>query len=285
MKNLLHAAAFATMIAAFGMAAPASLAASDFRAAAAEHIEQYGAAVVTIEVISEVRFSTGSGQRESEDRREILGTMIDDKGLVVTALSNVDPGQFYARLQPASAGEQYTTTVRSLKYIYPDGREISATVVLRDPDMDLVFLRPLEAPEDELTYIDLDNHAEAGIMEEVYTIARMGRIARRTVLGMAGEIQGKVTRPRTYYIPSGELSSAGTGVPVFNASNQIVGILNYQALPGGTAARTSSDELLILVVRPTEDILEIIDQVPSDASAGERLDEAPADEAEPTEED
>lgn len=263
----------ATMMLAAVALLPAVVPASDaaFREAARAHTEKVDRAVVTIEVVAETRYSFGGRQSESEERTQSFGTVIDERGLVVTALSSVDQGQFYSRLQPSGSDDSFVTTVRSIKYIFPDGEEVPATVVLRDMDLDLIFLRPLETPEEPMVYVDLNNHAEPDLMERVYSVARMGRIARRTVLGMSGEIQGIVRRPRPFYISSGEIVSAGTGVPVFNAEGQIIGIVNLQTLPGGFAARSADDEIVIPVIRPTLDILEIIDQVPDDATAGETL--------------
>lgn len=253
---------------------PAPATADAFREAAAEHTRKVDRAVVTIEVVAETRYSFGGRQSESEERSHAFGLVVDEKGLVVTALSSVDQGQFYSRLQPAGSDDSFVTTVRSIKYIFPDGTEIPATVVLRDMDLDLIFLRPLETPEEPMTYVDLNNHAEPELLERVFSVARMGRIARRTVLGMTGEIQGMVERPRPFYITSAEIVSAGTGVPVFNGEGKIIGIVNLQTLPGGFAARSADDDIVFPVVRPTLDILEIIDQVPADAAAGETLEPA-----------
>jgi S1-C subfamily serine protease len=252
---------------------------ADMRETARRVAAEKGDAVLTLLVVSEVSFSyQGSSQRQ-EDRRETSGIVISEDGLVVTALSSVDPTGMIERMS-GTVGEDpgFTTTLKDVKYILADNTEVPATLVLRDNDFDLAFLRPLQPPASPMTAIDLTDSVEPQLLDEIFTLARLGRIARRTVAAMSGEIQAIVTRPRTYYITDGETVSGSTGNPVFAADGKIVGIVLYHVLAGASQS-TSNEESILPVVIPAADILEVAANAPKTATPA-----APAAEAAPAEE-
>jgi len=232
-----------------------SFAESEFRTKGREVIEKYTDAVVTIEIVQNLKYNYGGRQSEQESKSEYLGVAIDSQGMVVTSLANVDPSAFSERLNPGEE-PQYTVEVRSITYILEDGTEIPAKLVLRDNDLDLAYLRPLEKPESEFAFIDMNQNAEAQIFEEAVAIARMGRIAKRTPLAMSGEIQGVVEKPRSFYIPDSELVSAGSGVPVFNENGEILGVVLIRVFPGGQRVALRSDDPYMQVIIPSIDIHE-----------------------------
>lgn len=221
-------------------------------------IAERGEAVIKVEVVHDIKSSYGGQQYDQERRSEVNGFIIGEEGLLVTALSSVDPGQFYASLSDGE--DSFVTTIKSAKYIMADNSEIDAAVVLRDSDRDLVFFRPMEEQEDPFTYIPLEESGHPEILDEAFTIVRMGRIARRTVIGMSGEIQGVITRPRAYYIPHGELSTGGAGTPIFNASGECIGMGGMYIFPGGRSAIGDQDEPVMFIVVPTADIIDVADQ-------------------------
>jgi S1-C subfamily serine protease len=246
------ALALATLV-----AAPAP--AQSFQDTARRIVEEKSDAVITIEVVSDIKMNFGARQQEQEERSEVLGTVIGENGLVVTALSSVDPSQIFERMSPGN-DMGFSATVKNMKYILADNSEIEARVVLRDPDLDIAFLMPADELEEPLTAISLEDAAEPQILDRAFSIARMGRIARRTPVAMSGEIQGMVDRPRTFYIPSAEIVSGGTAVPVFAENGGLYGVVFLHAVSG----QRGSGESVIPVVIPAEDIRESALQVESD---------------------
>ncbi len=247
---------------------------ADLRETAREVAAEKAPAIVTLVVVSEISYSfQGSSQRE-EDRRETAGVVISEDGLVVTALSSVDPTGMIERM---GGGEDFgfSATLKDVKYILDDNTEVPATMVLRDNDFDLAFLRPLEAPSESMVFVDLADAAEPQLLDETFSLARMGRIARRTVAAMSGEIQAIVDRPRTYYITDAETVSGGTGTPVFAADGRVIGIVLFHVLPGAQEG-ASNEESIMPVVVPAADIAEIASQAPATAEAAPPAnDEAP----------
>lgn len=236
----------------------AGTAAADGRDAIRTVIEERGDAVIKIEVVHDIKSSYGGQSYEQERRSEVNGFIIDEGGLLVTALSSVDPGQFYSSL--AGGEDSFVTTIKSAKYLMADNSEVDAAVVLRDSDRDLAFFRPIEQREEAFAYIPMAEISHPAILEEAFTIARMGRIARRTILGMSGEIQGVVTRPRAYYIPHGELATGGAGTPMFNTSGELIGMGGMYLFPGGRSAIGDQDEPVMFIIIPTEDIKDVAGQ-------------------------
>ncbi len=229
------------------------------RATIRETVAEKEAAIVTLEAVFDVRVSFGGQQQEYERRSEEVGIIVDPNGLAITSLSSMDPGQFYARLY-GDDDDGFTTQLKDLKYILPDGREIPAGISLRDRDFDIVVLRPLEEPEEDLTYISLNDYAEAELLEELYLLSRKGRIARRAIHASSLEVQSIVDRPRFFYIPPGQQAQQHLGGLVLNADAKPVGMIAMYMFPGGAAALGEEDEPFVAVIVPVEDIMEVVEQ-------------------------
>lgn len=230
------------------------------RAVAQKLVTEKGDAVVTLEVVLEVKSSYGGQQDERENKEETIGVVLDESGLVVTALSNIDPGQVFSKFSESE--DSYTTSLKSLKYILTDGTEIEAGVVLRDPDLGLIFLRPVEKPAMKMTFLPLEQVGRAQILDELFTIERTGRITRRIVTAKSGEISAIVDRPRLFYVPSESLVTSRIGAPVFNADGKLLGLTTIYAFPGGRKTMGDNDKPYIEVIRPVSDIESIAKQAP-----------------------
>ena len=110
-------------------------------------------AVVTVQLVIKQQFAMGGrGSRESEERSEATGTMIDPMGLTVMALSAIDPSRLYRNMMAAQGMQdsdfKMESEVTSVKILLEDGTELNAQVILRDADLDLAFVRPTERPDE-----------------------------------------------------------------------------------------------------------------------------------------
>lgn len=254
--------AFAIAILAGAVPALAADGPGDIREAGRAALEKYGPAVVTVEVVSEIKVSYGGREQTQERKSETLGVVIDPSGVVVTALSSVDPTKMWETMRRPGSDADFSTTVKSMKYILGDGSEVAAQLVLRDSDLDLAFLRTTTAAADPMVALDLSSEADPEILSPAFCLGRMGRIARRTHVAMTGEIQGIVRKPRPYYIPSGELATAGTGSPVFAADGRLYGLIFLHSLPGGLSEDERNDEFVTPVIVPVADIRAAVEQIP-----------------------
>ncbi|CAN5463948.1 hypothetical protein BH09SUM1_BH09SUM1_31410 [soil metagenome] len=258
MGKMMRVATLAMLCA--GLFATPALAQGDggARDAMQKYVKEKGQAVVTLELVLDIKAAYSGQESQSEKKVNALGTVVEENGLVVTALSTVDPGQFYGRM--SGKDDNYVTRLKSLKYILEDNTEIEAAVVLRDPDLDLVFLRPITKPEKKFTFIDLKDAKKPEIMDRAFTIARTGRIARRTVLGMSGEIQGIVKGAKPFYIPSSELVSGRAGTPILSVDGKLFGITAVYVFPGGNKGAGDEDEAATYAIIPSADVDAVADQ-------------------------
>lgn len=223
--------------------------------------EEKGEAVVVLEVVTDLKYTFQGQQFDQERKLESPGVIVDSDGLLVTALSNIDPSKQSEAFMGADA--EMSVTVKSVTYIMDDNSEVEARVVLRDPDLDLAFIRPLDKPEETLTHISLADSGDAEVFDELYALDRAGRIARRTLLGRSGTLSGLIERPRKIYLPSGGVVTRNIGTPVFTSEGKLLGITATYTFPGGAAALGDSDQPYINVIIPAEDVAEVAEQAPA----------------------
>ena len=153
-----------------GLAVAVSTAqAQDGRAAAREVAAKWQSAVVNVRVVLKMRMSMGGREMQaSDDPVDTVGTVIDPSGLTVLSLGALNPGGMMTRLMGSAGGGNgepnvdITTEPTDVKIRLADGREVPARIVLRDEDLDLVFLRPTKPLDKPLVAVDLQRLGEAG---------------------------------------------------------------------------------------------------------------------------
>ncbi|MBI1290508.1 hypothetical protein GC173_04605 [bacterium] len=279
--------AFAALLAVAAIIAPVSAAPELGREELRKFVTDTAPAVITLEVVIDMKITYGGQSQERERKFDAIATVIDEKGLAVSALSRLDPSAMYAQMM--GEGDSFSARIKSLKYILPDNTEIPAAVVLRESELDLVFVKPIETPAEKMTYVDFSNSTEPALMDPVFVVARSGLISRRSTLGMSGEIQSFVKLPRRYYIPSAELVSGGAGTPIFSKlDGGLVGLTAIYTFPGGSDAMDSGDEPNMYIILPAEQIHELADDAaaatPEKIAAEEPAEATPAEgEATPAE--
>ncbi len=177
-------------------------------------VERYGDSVVTLKVVA------AAGDREHT--YEAQGTVLDASGLIVASNLAVDPFSHY----PGADSE-----IKSVSLIREDGTELPLERLLRDEDLDLLFLRPEaeEGEEVELSHIEAgDEGADLELAEQVVVLSRLGPTDDREHAVLIGRVQAIITRPRKMYVV-GMLGGVGTmgvlGSPVFDTEGRPVGIM------------------------------------------------------------
>ncbi len=267
-----------------GVAVPAAQ--DDLRDAGRQLAKDYQDAIVTIRITISMEFAFGGNNQKRDIKNEISGTVIGADGLTLVPLSSIDPSQMYKRMMGNEDGDgpKIESQVKDIKLLVGSKRkEVSATVVLRDADLDIAFLRPIEKPAEPMSFINLSDSYKPELLEPVVVLARMGKIADREFGVMSGEIQSIVSKPRTFYVPSAELASGGYGVPIFGANKKVVGIVLMRTMAGG-ASSGDNDERSLVIIMPAADVQEIAVQAPEKAvaetdEAGSAAPAAPAEKA------
>ena len=241
------------------------------RSAAREIVKRWQAAVVNVRVVLKMRISVGGREMQSMDESlEAVGTVIDPSGLTVMSLGSLNPGSMMNKMMGSAGGSQDRMEIGSepadVKLRLPDGRELSARIVLRDEDLDLAFLRPTLKPEKPLVAINLSDEGRPALLDPVVILGRLGRVGGWTPSAALQTIGAIIEKPRTFYvIETG--GTGGMGTPAFTVSGKVVGLLTMRSVqagrPGMFSMMSGTEGLgLLPVILPAEDVREIAQQAP-----------------------
>jgi hypothetical protein len=247
-------------------------------------------AVVSVKLVikSAMAFS-GRNTSKNESKSEVTGTVISPDGLTVISLSATDPaGTMQKIFKSAGGGDdakmKWDSELSDVKILHANGKELAARVLLRDADLDLVFIEPTERTATPFAFVDLSDSAEAQILDEVLVIGRMGTVGSRSSSAALGRISARVDKPRTFYAV-GEGAASGLGLPVFTLAGKVLGLVLLRAVDTGggfgfESMISSPNNLGIMpVVIPAADIRESAEQAVS--RQAEADEPAPEPEAEP----
>ena len=101
-------------------------------------------------------------------------------------------------------GVEIVSEPTDVKLRLPDGRELQATIVLRDEDLNIAFIRPTAAPDKPLVAINLADAAQPAMLDEVIVLGRLGRVGGWAPSAALRDIGGIIVKPRTFYVLAGE---------------------------------------------------------------------------------
>ena len=117
--------------------------AADIRETARSVAEQSKGALVTVRVVMGIKFSIRGQSRDQERKIEANGTVIDASGLTVASAAALDPTIMMRATTRADIKSEFKETT----LILDDGTEVDAEVILKDSDLDMIFIRPRQAED------------------------------------------------------------------------------------------------------------------------------------------
>ena len=256
-----------TAVFAVGLMGVTPALAQDGRASMREVAKRWQDAIVNVRVSLKVRMSVGGREVQSmDDTVEAVATVIDPGGLTVMTLSALDPGAMMSRIiGGAQQGEERMSIVSEptdVKIRLADGKEVAATIVLRDQDLDLAFIRPTVKPAAPLTAINLADAASPSVLEDVVVLGRLGRVGGWAPSAFLYSVAAIMQRPRTFFVLNGQ---APAGIPAFHATGKVVGLLTIRQVDPGRISMFgmmggTEGAGVIPVVLPAADVLEIANQ-------------------------
>jgi len=244
---------------------PLPIRAADAIAEAARNVlSQWQDAVPTVRLVTKQRtVVSGREMDRHEQTSETIALIIDSTGLAIISLYRTDP---WESMSSRLSGEdrmqfKWETEITGAEMIMADGTEIAAGVVMRDKDLDLLFIRPVTPPSETPPFVDLHNSSRLEVLDRLVLLGRLGRAAGRAPSVTLCRIQAVVERPRRFYVPEPTALMSGLGTPAFGTDGKILGVLLMRIMPapGGT----TSDMPIIL---PAAEILKVKEQI---ASPGE----------------
>jgi hypothetical protein len=228
-----------------------AFAGDDLKAGGRELAKKHGAAIVPVKIVSSLQITrNGQAMPARENEAEVFATVLDATGLMVTSNLAADPAGAVGSSQP---GIQVESNIKSARLIQPDGTERALKIVLRDKDLDLMFLRP-EKPA-TLTHVNMGKTGpELNLMDDLLVLSRLGAIGDREVKVSLSTIEAVITKPRRFYVTNFIAGMTALGCPAFDSKGQLAGVMVMRVQAGA-----SSDRLP--VVLPVADIAEDAAQI------------------------
>lgn len=214
---------------------PFSAAAASVEDAGREILARVQDSVVSVKLTLKVStaFEGRSGQKRDQTL-EVTGTCVDPSGLVVASLRTVDPSEAMSSMSfgfgEDSFKSKYETEITEVKIVLGAGqeKEIPAKVVLRDKDLDLAFIRPIEKPAKPFAYVDLSKEAKPRMFDQIVVVDRMGKAENRSPFGLVARIGSIIDRPRTFHVLSDIASTLTLGSPAFASDGRVIGVMVYR---------------------------------------------------------
>jgi hypothetical protein len=240
-----------------GLATLAGAQTSDERVAARELVKKKGDAVVMVLATLKIRASVAGQEQTIDQQAQANGTVLDASGLAVTSLSTLQPDDMMARslsgrVQPGTRVE-VTSEPSGIRMHLADGREVPAKLVLRDQDLDLAFIRPVDPVSSPMTWID-GPAGKPSLMDLLFVIQRTSETTGWSTAASFGNVQLVIDKPRTYYqVAMSTVGGSGLGAPIFDATGRFVGVIVMRNTGSRTAATSG--------VLPAEDIREVAKQI------------------------
>jgi S1-C subfamily serine protease len=225
-------------------------------------VKRYADSIISVNLVITLNITVGDRTMPPQEvRREVNGTVVSPSGLTVTALSLIDPRSATLdrlRANPAAAKsniQMSDTQFKEVKLRLPDGTEIAARVVLKDADTDLAFIAPDPAAAAGRIFpsVDLQNAAEAQVLDTYFDVLRASRDLQRVPLVTATTVTGIVERPRRFFLVTAE--SAGT--PIFDRAGAVLGLCVQHMNAGRPTG---------FVVLPSSQVAEIAKQAAVEAA-------------------
>jgi hypothetical protein len=269
-KARLVAAAFLVVLVAL---APAQAQSGADAAAAREIVKRWQDSIVSVRVVLKTGIVVGGREMQSaEETIETVAAVVDPSGLALLSLASLNPGEMMSKIMGQAGGRapgtpevQFTSEPSDLRIRLADGQEVPATIVLRDADLDLAFIRPTSPLDTPLRAIDLTESAQPALLESVVVLSRLGRVGGWTPAASLRQVHAIVERPRTLYVTEAGSQFGGMGTPVFLLDGKLVGFLVLRSTAGGRpgmfAAMGGAEGLGMLpVILPAADVREVAAQ-------------------------
>jgi hypothetical protein len=253
--------------------------------AARKTLQSYDKALISLSAVLKLEAKGIEGMSQ-EQKTQCAATIIDPSGLAVTSLTNLNPQNAIPKMRIRRGNEMQTLEldcqVQEVKYRLNDGTEVPAHIVLKDEDLDLVFLAPLKAldaqTQAKIAVLSLENAAsKADMLDSTILINRSSEDLNYVPMINLGRIAAVLSQPRTCY-----LSNMGTiGTPVFDQQGKVIGIIcRCIKVEGGegdsmrTASAIAATSRLIL---PAADVVKLMPQAKEEMKKSAETEKKPAD--------
>ena len=242
-----------------------------------ELVARDGEAVVPLRIVLSMKVTMQGREMPSQEREnEALGTVIDKTGLIVSSYFAVDPVGATSNLRTE---EQIDSEIKTAKLVMKDGTELPLKVVLRDADLDLIFLRaqqPIELPA-AVTLSEKGPDLELG--DEVIVLSRLGTVGNRVPSVAPDCVQAVIDKPRRLYVTDTISSITALGCPAYTSKGELAGIVTMKVSADEAAAGVLGGlrSQILPAILPVADVFDDAQQVEPDDTRQPNTQPAQAD--------
>lgn len=231
-------------------------------------------AIIMVRLVLKTEMSYGGrSMGKHEQKIEANGTIVDPSGLTIISHSQTNPGGMFENMDMGMGGDEglegklkTESELASVKIVLNDGKELPASIVLQDKDLDVAFVRPDEKGL-KLPYVKLEKTTPPEVLEQIVTISRLDFSTGREPVVAYFPIMSVIKKPRTHYLAMG---TGETGCPAFNSNEQCLGIMLKRESHAKLSNLSSISIMSFMpAVLPAEDIIEVMKQVPLPAEKKE----------------
>lgn len=248
-------AVVALLFAALAGARPASGQTAAEQEAGRQLVRTSGDAVVMVLATIKARIVVNGREQTRDTPLQTNGLVIGTDGLTIMPLSMLDPAELLTRTLSATAGANSKVDVSSETSelrIRVGARELPATIVLRDSDLDIVFLKPTEALTAPVAAIASDGPTPQ-LLDTLISMQRSTESFGWGTLASFAVVQLVVEKPRPYLLASlSTVAGNGLGASMFDTAGRFVGIVARVA-----GSRTAPQPGVVLA----QDIRELVKQI------------------------
>lgn len=197
-------------------------------------VRRYGATIVEVNTVLSVNTSAGDKALPAREiKLDGQATLIAPDGLAVVSLASIDPSDALdgARVTTPRGPMRIEVTSVEFKLVklrFPDGTEVEARVVLKDPDLDVAFIKPITPLSKPVAYVDLARDAWPQLLSTGYIVGRSTRIAHGAPVVRRVDIISVAEKPRRIIIPEMGVQSC----PMFDATGRVYGLCVRQYARG-----------------------------------------------------
>lgn len=233
-------------------------------------LEMHANAIVTVKLVTEMSMAFAGQNRQQEMKSELAGTVIHPRGVILVSLVGMDPTALMEAQMQAALGAQgfkREMKVKDVQILLSDGTELPAKVVLRDKDLDLALICPLEKPARPFAAVNVQDVGRPQPLEQVICLNRLAMVANRASVVSLDRISAVVARPHPFYtLAMG--GNTGLGSAVFALDGRLVGFVLMRVLSTPQFALNPSSMLtagqggmgFLPIVLPASEVLEGLQQ-------------------------
>lgn len=167
--------------------------------------------------IVSIKFMLRMQQQEMED--ETVGAIVSADGLVVTSALPLGMGP--------QMGDGAPTPGDFKILIGDDTTGVDATMVARDSELGLVWLKISQPKSEGYAFVDFTKAAGAKVGDGIVSVQRLGTFVGRAATTVEGRVGAAVAKPRELMVPTSAFAGAELGLPVFNTDGAPIGIATF----------------------------------------------------------